>query len=231
MLHRLLASFIALTIICMPCMSHAKKKAASEDEVTTEEVTTEDASAEETATTREPASYSSSSNTASVGNYAIKIGPMGNIYIVDSNTELSPGVGGFVAFDYRFHPKFSLEAGIFATLQDGSGISGGDNNILLLGIPTVDIKYYFLADSRWDPYTVLGFGCYTLTEGSNDNGSTAFGIGANLGLGVDYYVTSHFSLGLAATFRAIAFIESIGGDHNGSSLFPFSMAGNAAYHF
>lgn len=174
-------------------------------------------------------SYSSSGTT--VGNYAIKIGPVGNIYVVDSNTELDPGFGGFIAFDYRFHPHFSAEAGVMATLQDGTGISAGDNNILLLGVPTFDLKYYFLGESRWDPYALLGFGFYALTEGSIDNGTSAFGVGANLGLGVDYFITEHISLGISAIFRAIALIESFSGNQNGSSLFPFSMAGNFAYHF
>lgn len=185
-----------------------------------------------TTVTSDPyASSYKSSTSAAVGNYAVKIGPVGNVYTVDSNTQLDPGIGGYIAFDYRFHPHFSAEAGVMATIQDGTGISNGDNNILLLGMPTFDLKYYFITNSRWDPHALLGFGLYTLTEGSVDNGSMAFGVGANLGLGCDYYITEHVSLGLSGTFRAIAFIESIDGPRNGSSQFPFSMAGNFAYHF
>lgn len=172
-----------------------------------------------------------SSGTATVGNYAIKFGPMGNIYIVDRDTQLDPGVGGFVAFDYRFHTNFSAEVGAFVSLQDGAGISEGDNNILFLGVPTFDLKYYFLAESRWDPYALLGFGFYVLTEGSTDNGTTAIGVGSNLGLGLDYYFTERISVGIAAIFRAVALIQSFSGEHNGSALFPFSMTGNVAFHF
>ena len=117
------------------------------------------------------------------------------------------------------------------TLQDGTGISAGDNNILLMGIPTFDLKYYFLGESRWDPYVLMGVGCYAITEGSNNNGTTAFGIGSNMGIGTDFFITERFSVGLTASFRAIAFIESIGGNRNGNALFPFSMYGNFAYHF
>lgn len=175
-------------------------------------------------------SYGNSSS-GSVGSFAIKIGPVGNIFVVDSNTQLDPGIGGYIAFDYRFHPHFSAEAGVMVTVQDGTGISSGDNNILLLGIPTFDLKYYFIGDSRWDPYALLGFGFYALTEGSAENGTTAVGVGANLGIGCDYFVTEHVSLGAAAIFRSIALIESIGGDRNGSALFPFSLSANFAYHF
>lgn len=177
-------------------------------------------------------SYTSSSpNSAAVGNFAVKIGPVGNIYIVDSNTQLDPGVGGYIAFDYRFHPHWSAEVGVGVTLQDGTGISAGDNNTLLLAIPTFDLKYYFLGESRWDPYVLLGVGFYAITEGSNDNGTTAVGIGSNIGIGTDFFITERFSVGATASFRPIAFIESIGGNRNGNALFPFSLYGNFAYHF
>lgn len=117
------------------------------------------------------------------------------------------------------------------TLQDGTGISAGDNNTLLLAIPTFDLKYYFLGESRWDPYVLLGVGFYALTEGSANNGTTAVGIGSNIGIGTDFYITERLSLGVTASFRAIALIESIGGNRNGNSLYPFSMSGNVAYHF
>jgi outer membrane protein W len=100
-----------------------------------------------------------------------------------------------------------------------------------MGIPTFDIKYYFLGESRWDPYALMGFGLYYMTEGSVNNGTKAFGIGANLGIGCDYFITERFSVGLGATFRAIAFIESISGAHTGSSIFPFTAYGNFGYHF
>jgi len=173
----------------------------------------------------------STSDAATVGNYAIKFGPMGNIYIIDRDTELDPGIGGFLAFDYRFHANLSAEIGGSFAWQDGTGISAGDNNIFLIGAPTFDLKYYFLTSSRWDPYALLGFGLFILTEGSNNNGSTAFGIGSNLGLGVDYYITEHVSVGVSAIFRAIALIQSFSGDHSGSALFPFSMIGSIGYHF
>jgi hypothetical protein len=166
------------------------------------------------------------------GNFAVGLGPMGNVYVVDSNPELDLGVGGYVFFDYRWSPQFSTQFGVAVTTQDGKGISSGDDHIEFLGIPTFDLKFYILREpTRWDPYGLIGMGVYAVTEGSNKNGTTAVGIGADLGLGTDFYITEQFSVGLAAIFRSIGLIDSTSGSNNGTALFPFSMMGNVAYHF
>ncbi len=166
------------------------------------------------------------------GNFTVGLGPMGNIYVVDSNPQLDMGYGGYVYFDYRWSPQFSTQFGVAVTTQDGTGISNGDNGIEFLGIPTFDLKFYIFSEpSRWDPYGLIGMGVYAVTEGSAKNGTTAVGIGANLGLGTDFYITEKWSVGLAAIFRSIGLIDSISGNNNGTALFPFSMMGNVAYHF
>lgn len=163
---------------------------------------------------------------------AVGIGPIGNIYVVDSNPELDPGIGGYAYFDYRWSAQFSTQFGAGVIIQDGKGITAGDNNIMLLAIPTFDLKFYMLSNpSRWDPYGLIGMGFYTLTEGSISNGTKAFGIGANLGVGCDYYISERFSVGAAAVFRSIALIDGLGGNNNGRALFPLSMMGSVAYHF
>lgn len=169
---------------------------------------------------------------SAAGNYTVGIGPVGNIFVVDSDPELDPGIGGYVYFDYRWSPQFSTQFSVVVTTEDGTGTSKGDNGIVLMGIPTFDLKFYlFSKESRWDPYGLVGIGFYAMTEGSADNGSMAFGIGADAGIGCDFYVSERFSLGLAAIFRSIGFIDSIGGDHNGTSEFPLSLVGNVAYHW
>lgn len=169
---------------------------------------------------------------AAGGNYTIGLGPVGNIFVVDANPELDPGVGGYLYFDYRWSPQFSTQFGVLVTTEDGRGISDGDNGIEFLGIPTFDLKFYILKDpSRWDPYGLIGMGVYAVTEGTTKNGTTAVGIGADIGIGCDFYVTEALSLGLSTVFRSIGLINSISGDNNGSSLFPVSIMGNIAYHF
>ena len=169
---------------------------------------------------------------SAAGNFTIGLGPVGNVYVVDSRPELDPGVGGYIYFDYRWSPQFSTQFGVMVTTQDGTGISNGDNGIEFLGIPTFDLKFYILSEpSRWDPYGLIGMGVYAITEGTAGNGTVAVGIGANLGLGTDFYLTERFSVGLAAVFRSIGLIDSVSGSNNGTALFPFSMMGNIAYHF
>jgi len=166
------------------------------------------------------------------GNFSFGVGPIGNIYVVDARPELDPGVGGQFFFDYRWSPQFSTQFGFFLSVQDGAGISSGDNDVLLLGMPTFDLKFYILSNpSRWDPYGLLGVGLFTLTEGTSSNGTKGFGVGADVGIGTDFYVTERFSVGLTAIFRSIGIIDSTNRHDNGTALFPFSMMGNMAYHF
>lgn len=166
------------------------------------------------------------------GNYSVGLGPVGNVYVVDANPELDPGIGGYLYFDYRWSPQFSTQLGVNVTTQDGTGISNGDNSILFLGIPTFDLKFYVLSDpSRWDPYALMGVGVYAVTEGSNSNGTAAVGVGADIGLGTDFYITESLSVGAQFVFRSIGLIKSTSGSNNGTALFPFSMMGNVAYHF
>ena len=176
-------------------------------------------------------SHSSFAGSAA-GNYSVGLGPVGNIFVVDSNPELDPGIGGYVYFDYRWSPQFSTQFSIIVTTEDGTGISAGDNGIEFLGLPTFDLKFYlFSKESRWDPYGLIGVGFYATTEGSADNGTFAFGIGADLGIGCDFYISERFSLGLATVFRSIGFIDSISGNQNATAQFPLSLMANVAYHW
>ncbi|HPW45240.1 MAG TPA: outer membrane beta-barrel protein [bacterium] len=169
---------------------------------------------------------------SSGGNFSVGLGPVGNIFVVDSRPELDPGIGGYVFFDYRWSPQFSTQFGVVVTTEDGTGISDGDNGIEFLGIPTFDLKFYVLKEpSRWDPYALIGMGVYAVTEGTAKDGTTAVGIGANMGIGTDFYITESLSVGLAAIFRSIGLIDSTSGPNNGTALFPFSLMGNIAYHF
>ncbi|MFH0799258.1 MAG: outer membrane beta-barrel protein [Pseudomonadota bacterium] len=169
---------------------------------------------------------------AAGGNFSVGAGPAGNIFVVDSTPELGQGVGGYLYFDYRWSPQFSTQFGVLLTTQDGTGPSNGDDGVILMGVPTFDLKFYILSNpSRWDPYGLIGMGIYAITKGSAGNGTRGVGIGADLGLGTDYYVSERFSVGLAGVFRSIGIITSMNAHNNGTALFPFTMMGNIAYHF
>ncbi len=160
------------------------------------------------------------------GNYTIGLGPIGNFYLIHRRPDLSPGIGALVFFDYRWAPELSTTATVMMLVQNGRGVDGGENNVIFMGLPTFDIKYYFVTEpSRWDPYAAVGIGYYVVTAGSRGRG-VASGLGAQAGVGTDYYLTSKISLGLASTFRSAALL---GGGSTGT--FPLSFLGNFGFHF
>lgn len=160
------------------------------------------------------------------GNYTIGIGPIGNFYLVDRRPELSPGIGAHVFFDYRWSPELSTTASVMMLVQNGKGADRGENNVVYLGIPTLDVKYYFITNpSRWDPYALAGIGYYAVTAGARGRGA-ASGLGAQVGIGLDYYITPKISLGVADYFRSVALL---GGGSSGS--FAQSLLGNFGFHF
>jgi len=84
----------------------------------------------------------------SAGNYTIGIGPIGNVYVTDRRPEMSPGVGAVVYFDYRWSPELSTTASVMMLVQDGTDADRGENNIVYMGIPTFDLKYYFITNLK-----------------------------------------------------------------------------------
>lgn len=165
-------------------------------------------------------------------NFTVGAGPTGNIFVVDALPELAPGIGGHVFFDYRWSPQISTQFTFTVTTQNGQGISSGTNDFLYFGIPSVDLKYYLLSsESHWDPYLMAGIGFYLLSKASKSGDSPAAGFGADAGLGVDYFFTEKWSVGVNAQFRSIGLITSTTGSNNGTAIFPFTMNGNVAIHF
>lgn len=162
----------------------------------------------------------------SAGNYTIGMGPIGNFYLTSRRPEMDPGVGALVYFDYRWAPELSTTAAVMMLAQDGTGREEGQNSIVFMGIPTFDIKYYFITNpSRWDPYALIGVGYYVVTHGSRNQG-VASGMGAQLGGGFDYYLASRLSIGLNTYFRSIGLLG------NGSTgNFPISLDGRFGFHF
>lgn len=165
-------------------------------------------------------------NVNSAGNFTIGLGPAGNFYMTHRNPEMDPGIGALVYFDYRWSPELSTTATVMMLDQDGNNSDAGQNSIVFMGIPTFDIRYYFITNpSRWDPYASIGVGYYAVTHGSVGNG-VASGMGASVGGGADYYITSRLSFGLNAQFRSIALLGS-----GSTGNFPISLDGRFGFHF
>jgi len=164
--------------------------------------------------------------------FAVGLGPAGNIFLIDTVPVLDPGFGGHVFFNYRFAEQFAFETSFMITTQNGTNVSSGDNGILFMGMPTFDLKYYFLKnDPKFDPYAGVGIGLYWLTEGSRGDSTGGFGLGAQIDVGFDYYLTDVISLGFEGVFRSIGLITNFGTPSASTSLFPYTLLGNIAFHF
>ena len=167
-------------------------------------------------------------------NYTLGIGPAGNIWLFDTFPQLDPGVGGTVFFDYRYHPKFSTEVSVAVTSQDGAGISAADGSVEYFAIPTIDFKYYFLDEyGLWDPYAGIGFGFYLIGGGRSNDDSGGVGLGNQLILGTDYYLSDEFSIGFKGTYHSIGLIHSLDGgtNHDATAVIPYSLTGKIAFHW
>lgn len=164
--------------------------------------------------------------------FAVGLGPVGNIYLIDTTPVLDPGIGGYTYFQYRFAEQLAFQASFLITTQNGSDVSAGDTGILFLGMPTLDLKFFLLTGQpRFDPFVGLGTGLFILTEGTVGDNSGGIGVGTNILVGFDYYLTQSISLGFEGTFRTIGIISDFGTPSNSSALFPYSLMANIAFHF
>jgi len=167
-------------------------------------------------------------------NLTIGLMGMGNIQLLNTIPEFDPGPGGGVYFDYRFNQRFSIQIDAWATTHDGTGPSRGDNGIELIGIPTFTIKVYFMDDetSRWDPYAGIGIGIFATSEGTIENGTNGLGLGGQIDVGFDYYLSDLFSLGFSGVFRSAGIITSLSNSgNNATAIIPFSLIGRLGFHF
>lgn len=164
--------------------------------------------------------------------FAVGMGPVGNIYLIDTIPVMDPGVGGHFFFDYRFQEQIAFETTFMISTQSGTNVSSGDNGILFLGMPTMDVKFYLLKnDPRFDPFVSTGVGVYWLTEGNISNATGGVGLGAQIGVGFDYYLTDPISVGFMGVFRSIGLITNFGTPSASTAIFPYSLMGNIAFHF
>ncbi len=153
----------------------------------------------------------------------------GNFQIADTFPDLDIGTGGGISFEYRFNQRWGLETSLSVFAHDGEGASRGDNGMLLLSVPNVDLKFYFLKEEhKIDPYAGVGIGVNVLTGGSRSDNSGGAGVGAQVGLGSDFYLKDWFSLGILAQFRTVGLIR---GNSQSSALIFLTALGKFTFHF
>lgn len=157
----------------------------------------------------------------------------GSFQLFDTTPSLDFGLGGGVFFDYRMNERFSFTLESFFSSHNASGRSNAENRVSLIALPTATFKFYFLnnTESRFDPYVGLGVGLYYLTEGDVANETGGLGLGAQIELGSNFYLSDRWSLGAAATFRSIAIINDLSGPVSASAHVPLSLQARVGYHF
>jgi outer membrane protein W len=153
----------------------------------------------------------------------------GNFQLTNTFPDLNVGAGGGVAFDYRFNQRWAIAASLSVFSHDGEGASQGDNGMLLLSVPDIDLKFYFFGqEHRIDPYATAGIGIGVLTGGSRSDNSGGAGLGAQAGVGSDFYLNNWFSLGFLAQLKTVALIRN---NSQSSALIFLTTVGNFAFHF
>lgn len=153
----------------------------------------------------------------------------GNFQIVDTFPQLDIGGGGGIAWEYRFNQHWGLQTSLSVFDHDGSGPEKGDKGILVLNVPSIDLKYYLLSDEkRFDPFLRAGIGLTVLTGGSVANNSGGAGMAAQVGVGSDFYINDAFSLGLEIQFKTAGIIR---GNSQSSAMIFLPVLGNFTYHF
>ncbi|MBL7685717.1 MAG: outer membrane beta-barrel protein [Deltaproteobacteria bacterium] len=149
--------------------------------------------------------------------------------LTNTYPELGVGLGGGVAFDYRFNQRWAIASSISFFTQDGRGASSGDKDSLLINVPEISLKFYLLGtEHKIDPYLSAGIGLSILTEGSRSDNSGGAGIGAQFGVGTDFYFTDWFSVGFLAQFKTVGIIRD---SSQSSALIFLSTLGNFTFHF
>lgn len=153
----------------------------------------------------------------------------GNFQIVDTFPQLDIGAGGGIAFEYRFNQHWGIQTSLSVFDHNGSGPERGDNGILVLNVPTIDLKYYLLSsEKRVDPYLRAGLGLTVMTGGSVPNNSGGAGMAAQFGIGSDFYINDSFSMGAEVQFRTAGIIR---GNSQSSAMIFLPVLGNFTYHF
>ncbi len=152
-----------------------------------------------------------------------------NFQLTSAFPNLDVGAGGGLAFDYRFNQHWGLASSLSVFPYNGEGISAGDRNMLLLNIPNINLKFFWLkSENKFDPYLTAGLGLSVLTGGSKSDNSGGAGISTQLGIGADYYFNDRFSAGALTQFHSIGLIR---GSSQSSALIFIGVLGNFAFHF
>lgn len=124
------------------------------------------------------------------------------------------GIG--LILGYGFTPGLSLEIDWNATVHTATVPGGGTPSDAGLGAFILALKYNFLSDQPLQPFLRAGVGGYAFTLKDPRGDFKLTGSGLDVGLGADYYVSPHFSIGAGLSRRLIKYnkVEFLGPETN-----------------
>ncbi|MBI5745738.1 MAG: outer membrane beta-barrel protein [Nitrospirae bacterium] len=156
------------------------------------------------------------------------------------------GVGllfGYVTH-YGFAPDqlFAIEGSFLLSVHDAE--FQGQRGTVDYSLVNFDLKYLFMTSKAIEPYLLIGIsladltienGAVSLTTGKEGD-ALLTGVGLNLGIGLDYYLTKNISLGTGVIYRIISYdiaegVEDKSGIKDGFSGSGLGIILSTAYHF
>ena len=121
--------------------------------------------------------------------------------------EVDPGGGFGLIIGHGLTPFFAIELNGNVTQHDVQIVSGGPIFDATHSALTMSLKFNLMPDHVHQPFIRVGGGVYLLTIDDPVLSSSARwkGIGGEVGLGMDYYLFTNFSIGLGVTQRFIQY--------------------------
>ena len=151
-----------------------------------------------------------SSSLASMG-YYLGINLLGSVILGDFDDavapEIDPGGGFGLVIGDGLTPFFAIELNGSMTKHEIQVAAGAPIFDVTHNALTLSLKVNLMPDHVHQPFIRVGVGAYLLTIDDPAISSSArlFGIGAEVGFGLDYYLFPRFSIGGGVTQRFIRY--------------------------
>lgn len=136
--------------------------------------------------------------------------------------KIESGFGFDVRTGYGFNDQWAIELNLMSSRHDGAwaGLTGRVDYTSF----SVNGKYTISPSDAVQPYVLIGFGHNELfiRDGAADTwtgevtDATLSGPGAQLGIGIDAYLSAHVSLNIGFLYRYVEYTEAEGAHNSGT---------------
>ncbi len=144
-------------------------------------------------------------------NKGIKFSIGSNNQKMISERGLDEGEGGSISLGYGFNDNFSM----WLSAVGSEHLIKNTEIKTEFGGLELNLQHKFNPDESWQPYTKLGVGVYNLQEKNSD--ISLVGAGISIGLGFDYFFSSHFGVGAELSLKKLDYfaqqVKTANGEH------------------